>query len=523
MTTLTLPCFQLKPTWRLPLLALTALLLLLLWRFADTVGSVVAIWSASETYTHAYLVVPLTLWLVWRRRKALQQLVPQPGWSALLLMVCAVVLWWLGRVAHVNAAMHLGLVALLVASVPAVLGWQVARVVAFPLAFMFFAAPVGEILTPLLMQWTADFVVGALRFTGIPVYREGQQLVIPSGRWAVVEACSGIRYLMASVMVGSLFAYINYQSLKRRLIFFALSIVVPIVANWLRAYIIVMLGHLSNNRIATGVDHLVYGWVFFGIVILTLFFVAARWAEPDPAPGAALAQRVRDGARPSRHDGRVLVSAALALGVALLPGLLPGKAGDAAQSSGVTLTLPQSMGTWRATSNPLAKWSPIHDGAARQQTVAYESAQGVVGVYVAYYRNQSDSAKLISSTNVLLRSEDENWQVVAQGQRDAPSAGGLTHWRTATLLASERTAAAQRGRLTVWHLYWVAGHLTNSDVLGKLWQAWAAIRGDGDDAAAVYVYCAQADDGAADHLLGAFIEANFGLLQATLEQTRMAR
>ena len=73
--------------------------------------------------------------------------------------------------------------------------------------------------------------------------------MIPSGTWSVVEACSGVRYLMASFMVGTLFAYLNYRSTAPpRWIFVGVSIAVPIVANWLRAYLIVMLGHLSEQQ-----------------------------------------------------------------------------------------------------------------------------------------------------------------------------------------------------------------------------------------------------------------------------------
>lgn len=94
---------------------------------------------------------------------------------------------------------------------------------------------------PFFMEWTAKITVICLRMSGIPVYQEGLQFVIPSGNWSVVEACSGIRYLIASVTVGTLFAYLNYRSLKRRLLFVVVSFLVPIIANWARAYIIVML------------------------------------------------------------------------------------------------------------------------------------------------------------------------------------------------------------------------------------------------------------------------------------------
>lgn len=56
-----------------------------------------------------------------------------------------------------------------------------------------------------MMEATADFVVAALQMTGIRVYREGQHFIIPSGSWSVIDECSGIRYLMASFMVGSLY------------------------------------------------------------------------------------------------------------------------------------------------------------------------------------------------------------------------------------------------------------------------------------------------------------------------------
>ncbi|HAY10738.1 MAG TPA: exosortase A, partial [Thauera sp.] len=145
----------------------------------------------------------------------------------------------------------------------------------------------GEFMFPSMMDWTANFIIWAVRASGVPVYAEGYNLVIPSGRWEVVEGCSGVRYLMASVVVGSLFAYLNYTSTRRRLIFVAASIVLPVFANWLRAYGIVMLGHLTDNKLAAGADHLIYGWVFFGIIIMILFWVGSRWQEPEESAPAA--------------------------------------------------------------------------------------------------------------------------------------------------------------------------------------------------------------------------------------------
>ncbi len=67
------------------------------------------------------------------------------------------------------------------------------------------------------------------------------------------------------------------------MLFVLASILFPIVANWLRAYMIVMIAHLSEMKYATGVDHLIYGWVFFGFVMLILFWIGSFWRE-DVAP-----------------------------------------------------------------------------------------------------------------------------------------------------------------------------------------------------------------------------------------------
>ena len=81
-----------------------------------------------------------------------------------------------------------------------------------------------------------------IRRTGIPVYREGLYFMLPSGNWSVVEACSGVRYIIASITLGVLYAYLTYRSAWRRVLFVLVSALVPVLANTGRAYIIVMPG-----------------------------------------------------------------------------------------------------------------------------------------------------------------------------------------------------------------------------------------------------------------------------------------
>src|SRR5438046_7958381 len=133
---------------------------------------------------------------------------------------------------------QLALVATIWATVIAILGREVAKAIMFPLGFLVLGVPMGEALIPPLMDWTADFTVKALQISGIPVFREGLFFTIPSGNWSVVEGCSGVRYLIASFTVGVLFAYLSYRRPWKRVLFAALSVIVPILADGFLAYLI---------------------------------------------------------------------------------------------------------------------------------------------------------------------------------------------------------------------------------------------------------------------------------------------
>lgn len=299
---------RLPNPWRVALPAIGAVLALILLLHRDTAATMVSIWLRSETFAHAILVPPISLWLIWRQRERLAALTPSPQPWLLLPLAGAAVLWLLADLVVVNAAAQFALVFMLILAVPAVLGLQVTGVILFPLLFLLFSVPFGEFMLPAMMEWTADFVVMSLQLTGVPVFREGLHFVIPSGNWSVIDECSGVRYLMASFMVGAMFAYLNYRSYRKRAVFMLVSIAVPIVANWLRAYFIVMLAHLSGNKLATGVDHILYGWVFFGVIILIMFVVGSRWSEPD----ASLAdQLAADAQRQSRSTPGSMRSLAL--------------------------------------------------------------------------------------------------------------------------------------------------------------------------------------------------------------------
>jgi exosortase A len=484
--------------------------------YAPTLKGMAEIWTRNETFAHGYIVPLVTLWLVWRQRSDLAALAPRPAPWALAAVTAAGFAWLLGQLAAVNAISQLAFTSLLILTVVALLGKRIARKLAFPLAFLFFAVPMGEILLPYLMAWTADFTVAALRFSGIPVYREGQQLIIPSGVWSVVEACSGLRYLIASLMVGTLFAHLIYRSLKRRLIFVGLSIVVPIVANWLRAYMIVMLGHISGNKLAVGVDHLIYGWIFFAVVIACLFGLGARWREddlPEPTRRASLPLTIE---MPSVRPALLWATAAAVLALTLTWKLayLAIERSDA--SSPPQLVSVSSTAAW-TTGQSGSDWRPHFVKPASELQQTFVNGGQRVSLVLEYYRNQTAESKAVGSDNKLVRSDDPAWLYVKGGSRVVGLNGESTAIRTAEL----RQHNGQQ--LLVWHWYWINGRVTGSDYSANSYIALSRLMGRGDDSAAVVVYAVQDQPGAAERALDAFVRDMWPSIDRALTQTRDRR
>lgn len=503
---------SLNPAWkqRIPLLLL--LLAWLAYWYHDTGLAMLAIWSRSDTYAHAFIVPPITLWLIWRLRDRV--LATPPRSSLLLTLPVAVTTfaWLLGELTAINALSQFSLVATLVLVVMALLGGAVSRHLAFPLAFLFFSVPFGDFMMPKLMDWTAAFTVLALRASCIPVYQEGLQFVIPSGNWSVVEACSGIRYIIASVTVGTLFSYLNYTSLRRRLMFIGVSILVPVVANWLRAYMIVMLGHLSGNKLAAGVDHLIYGWVFFGMVIMIMFVIGARWTEPESefTPPAATA-----GAPPGA--GKTWL-ATVAIAVISAAGPIAFKLIDSADhAEPVQLRTLSPAGDWRE-AVAFTNWHPEYADPSAEQQAYYSQAVQSIGLYIAYYRKQDYTRKLVTSTNVLASSTNKIWSVTTRSQRALDITGMPAAIRQSDMLGHPEGIET---RLRVWQWYWINGQLTSSDAIAKLHTAISRLSGRGDDSAVVLLFTPSGP--AADQTLQAFAETHARSILTLLAATRDKR
>jgi exosortase A len=443
--------------------------------FHETAWSMVDIWIKSETFAHGFLIIPIVLWLVWDKREELRQLIPVPDYRVLLLLPPVGFVWLLANMTEVQLVQQLAFVAILVLAVWTILGNSVARLLMFPLFFLFFAVPIGKGLILPLMNFTADFTVGMLKLTGIPVYREGTFFSIPSGSWSVVEGCSGVRYLIASVTLGTLYSYLTYSRLYKRLLFILFSFIVPIIANGLRAYMIVMIAHLSDMKLALGVDHLIYGWVFFGFVIFIMFFIGSFWRDEHEKKDEQKATSVLHKPVPGR---RSVISASLLATVLAIVWPVIGFSIDLESGvvKQVSVVSPAGRGGWKKVVKPFWDWRPLIHGTDGESYQFYVKEGNPVGLYLGVYRRQRQDAELVSSVNIIAKQKDPVWHLKWQKGKTVVMADDSKE-------VIQSRVDSRDINLTVWHWYRLGDRYSSNPYVAKLLEAVARMTGSRQDAA----------------------------------------
>lgn len=475
-----LKAFNVPEYWRKSLIVLCILLIAFIGLFAQSWLSIVDIWERSDTYAHGFFVAPASLWLMWSRKQFLKEIQPKPSFLALICLLGAGFVWLVAVLSKAQVVEQFALVAMLISLVWATLGSRVCYEILFPLLFLFLMVPFGEDFVPYLMEYTATFVVGVLRFTGMSVYREGLHFTLTSGQWSVVEACSGIRYLIASFTLGLIYAYINYTSYLKRAVFILLSVLVPILANGLRAYMIVMIGHLSGMKLATGVDHIIYGWLFFGLVMMLLFYVGSFWVDAHSA-----VTETYETATPEITSTHFILAAALTL---CCIGIWPAAADELKSRQMVQAAIPDSLMQNRKddAASPDWGWWPSFVGVQAESLRFVDVDGQPVGVYFANFGDESQGGELINSQNVLVPLNDKRWRVADYG--------------TLPLSFSEPAVEVEavaitnnRLRLQVLRWYRVGGENTANPYRAKWLQLVKRLTGDAAPEVMVVLYTQMAD------------------------------
>ncbi|MEM7543823.1 MAG: exosortase A [Pseudomonadota bacterium] len=422
------------------------------------------VWWTAAAYNHCLLIIPIAAYFAWEKRAQVLRLNPAVSWLAVVFLAFNALLWLAGKLFIVMFFQHLALVGMMIAVLWTLIGNQVARVIWFPLLYLYFLVPEGEFLVPYLQDWTAIVVVALLRATGIPVLHEGLFLAIPSGNFEVARACSGINYLIATLAVGTMFAYSQYQSNWRRVAFMALAVAVPLVANGIRAYGIVIIAHYSDYKYATGIDHFIYGWLFFGVVVFVLFAVGQIFAEARrPAPDSPTA-----GSGTPTSANPIGIVALLIGVIALAPVVLEGKR---AAFSTDDHNFDVTADGWRIDEQSELRLGGEFPGAtAYAERNFVNESQDWITFVTALFVEQRQGAELVSPDNLLY--SRQKWRSI-----DGRSivATGLTQ---PSIVREIRLRARNGQEYLVWTWYEIGDATTATGWDAKIKDVWAQLAGD---------------------------------------------
>ena len=268
------------------------------------------------------------------------------------------------------------------------LGPRLWWLLAGPLLYLYFLVPFGAFLTPKLQDITTVFVAHGLPLLHIPAYITGYTIEIPEGTFLIAEACAGLRFLIASIAFGCLYALLMYRSPLRRAVFIGVSIVVPIIANGFRALGIVSLGHYLGSAEAAEADHVLYGWIFFSIVILMLIVLGLPFREDQIVPATPRAERA-----PEAHHLRPALLGTV--GLVLLAAIGPALAAqiDRAAAPDMTAALPTLAPAAGCSALPAPLTADL-EVPGRIIVQRYDCGQGPVTFTIEVFSPRSTAARL---------------------------------------------------------------------------------------------------------------------------------
>jgi EpsI family protein len=301
-----------------------------------------------------------------------------------------------------------------------------------------------------------------------------------------------------------LYSYLTYRTLWKRVAFSLAAVIVPIFANGMRATLIVLIAHYSDMKLALGVDHFIYGWVWFGIVMLVMFWIGLIWRED------------MDEALPS-SPVKPAMSYRPVMGLVIILALLPLYEGHISSRAIATptLVLPAPAQGWEPMTTPFSSWEPHWIGMDRKLLGHYRKGEQQVLLFVAWYGAQRQDAELINTQNFMVRQKHPDWRDMRRKEMQTDIAGQLL-----PMAESGLKGQADNQRILAWQWHRIQGKDGINAYRAKLDLALAKLMGRSDEAAAIIVATPYTEDAkAAAATLKDFLTAHKAALDTQLDQT----
>jgi exosortase len=240
-------------------------------------------WWTDPNYSYGLLVPIFCGWVIGRERNRLADVPVKPSWFGLLVILGALGILLLGVLGAEIFLSRASLLFLLAGLVIQFRGWRLFGALLFPWAVLFLMIPLPAIILNQIafpLQFQTSRLAGALLgLAGVPVLREGNIIELPSLTLDVVEACSGIRSLVALITCAVMYGYLFERRAWQRILLVLAAIPIAVIVNGVRIMGSGILGQYWDAKKAEGFFHVFSGWVIFllAVALLIVFHAALQW------------------------------------------------------------------------------------------------------------------------------------------------------------------------------------------------------------------------------------------------------
>lgn len=237
--------------------------------------NLVAAWYSSDEYSHGFFIIPLCIYILWRKKDILAEIPVRPSSWGLGLVILSLLLYLLAHFAEIITVASFSMVLLVAGIIIYLYGFLMLKELLFPLFLLLFMIPIpaqiySSLTIPLQLFVTKTSVwIGAL---GIPIYREGNVIHLPDRTMQVVQACSGLRSMISLLMFSAIFGYLTLKSNSLRLTLFLTGIPTAIFVNIIRVSLMVLAFHYFNYDLTKDSVHTIFGVIIFFIALIIIAF-----------------------------------------------------------------------------------------------------------------------------------------------------------------------------------------------------------------------------------------------------------
>jgi len=255
-----------------------------LWGFSDTVLSLFQRWMKfDEAYGHGFLVLLIVIYLLFDRRQEVIEArsIPIP-WLAIPLLLLSL-LWFMAFQTDIDIVQQMALPLMLLLVIALVQGIPALKILWFPVAFLYFAIPAWDYLNDLLISVTVFVVSHLVRFSGITAYIEADRITLASGTIVIAAGCSGLRYLIICTALSALAAYLAQVRNALRIRLVLLGLLIGLATNWIRVYLLVLVGYFTEMESGLLHEHEMFGWVLFLFFFSPVYYLTSRMRQ-QPGP-----------------------------------------------------------------------------------------------------------------------------------------------------------------------------------------------------------------------------------------------